>query len=103
MKSLRKISEESAPAFSPERLQTEPPVTVQGGRKFAAENEIFVISGGRYKLFTQSQDYIKIITGNGHIKWSRGETLFSEGDVLLAEEIGEYELYGKCSFSVYRK
>lgn len=80
-----------------------PPVRVQGGVKRAYENVLFVQSGGRYKLETQSIDYIKILTGSGHFKWARGETPFSEGEVFIAESIGEYEINGNCSFTVIRK
>lgn len=80
-----------------------PPQRVQGGVKRGYKNVLFVQSGGRYKLETQSIDYVKILAGSGHFKWARGETPFLEGEVFIAEGIGEYEINGNCSFTVIRK
>lgn len=78
-------------------------VKVQGGLKYSCGNLLKIESGGRYKLFTESRDYVKFLQGNGHFKWARGEVPFSEGDVFLAEETGEYEVNGTCVFLVLRK
>lgn len=79
------------------------PVKVQGGLKYECGNLLKIESGGRYKLFTETRDYIKILEGGGHFKWARGETPFSAGDIFLAEEPGEYELNGKGVFLILRK
>ncbi len=79
------------------------PVKVQGGQKRTSGNLLEIRSGGRYKLFTISRDFIKIVEGNGHFKWARGETPFIPGDIFLAEEVGEYELNGAGVFLILRK
>ncbi len=79
------------------------PVKVQGGEMRACGNLLEIKSGGRYKLFTHSRDFIKIVDGNGRFKWSRGETPFAAGEIFLAEETGEYELNGVGVFYVLRK
>lgn len=79
------------------------PVKVQGGLKCESGNLVKVVSGGRFKLFTKTRDYVKFLAGNGHFKWARGETAFAEKDVFLIEEAGEYEINGKCEFLVLRK
>ncbi len=79
------------------------PVKVQGGYKRVYQNVLLVESGGRYKLFCTSRDYIKFLAGEGHFKWARGETPFVCGDVFLAEEVGEYEINGNCTFTVVRQ
>ena len=80
-----------------------PPVKVQGGEKRALGNMLLITSGGRYKLYTETQDYVRVIEGKGHIKWARGEVPFSEGDILLLDGVKEYELNGNCVFAVLRQ
>ena len=104
MKRLYRTNEENCNCdFSIDRLLFSPPVRVQGGQKRAYENILLVESGGRYKLETQSVDRIKILTGSGHFKWARGEISFCAEDIFVAEETGEYEINGVCSFIVMRK
>jgi len=50
-----------------------------------------------------SADFIKILRGNGHFKWKRGETDFSEGDCFEANGVGEYEINGASEFLAIRK
>ena len=50
-----------------------PAVKVQGGEKRALGNMLLVTSGGRYKLFTEGCDYVRVLEGKGHVKWARGE------------------------------
>lgn len=84
------------PAFSQ-------PVKVQGGTRSSAENMLLVQSGGRFKLFTDGCDLVKIVRGSGHFKWARGETAFCEGEVFLLEQVGEYELNGACDALIIRE
>ncbi len=79
------------------------PVPVQGGKKRALGNKLFIESGGRYKLFGEGCDLILFTEGSGHFKWARGETSFTAGDVFRAEKLGEYEINGLCSFFVVRE
>ncbi len=80
------------------------PRTVQGGQLYSPDKTtLFVESGGRYKLFTERADYVKIVQGKGFFKWARGETPFSEGDAFCMKEVGEYEINGRCHFAVLRK
>ena len=95
------------PAFLPEGLRFsfpgEPEVTfVQGSVRAACNNLLRIESGGRFKLFTQTKDYILIESGKGFVKWARGELPFCAGEILLAEEAGEYELNGKGVFFLIR-
>ena len=71
----------------------------------AGGNVLHVVSGGRYKLFTEGVDYVKILSlsGTGFIKWARGELPLSEGDIVAAEQPGEYEINGLCTFTAIRK
>ncbi len=57
----------------------------------------------RYKLFTEGRDELYILSGSGHFKWARGETPFAAGESFVAENAGEYELNGACTFIVARK
>lgn len=103
MKRIVKITPEKAPrgAFA---FEGDPePTRVQGGLRRAEGCRFCVESGGRYKLFCDKTDFVRIDEGAGFIKWARGEIPFREGEVLLAEEAGEYELNGKCRFFVFRE
>lgn len=106
MKRMSKITDPEILALfcrSPETLGE--PVCVQGGKKRAKDGFLYVESGGRYKLFTEGVDYVKILSlqGKGFIKWARGEFPLSEGDAVAAEQPGEYEINGKCAFMAIRK
>jgi len=79
------------------------PVRVQGADKRVFRNMLLIDSEKRYKLFTESTDFVFILGGKGFIKWKRGETAFSEGDLFRLEQTGEYELNGACRFLVVRK
>jgi len=79
------------------------PVRVQGGTKECCGNLIKITSGGRYKLFTESEDLICIAEGEGHFKWARGEIGFHAKECFSVKEAGEYELNGKGIFLILRK
>ncbi len=106
---MKRLTKTTDPAIaelfrlSPEDLGE--PVRVQGGEKRARGNVLHVVSGGRYKLFTEGVDYVKILSlsGTGFIKWARGELPLSEGDIVAAEQPGEYEINGLCTFTAIRK
>ena len=100
MKRIAKLND-CAETF--ENAEFQDPVHVQGGLKYTNGNLLKIESGGRYKLFTDTCDYIKFLQGSGHFKWARGETDFSAGDIFIAQETGEYEVNGKCVFLVLRK
>ncbi|MGN0823172.1 MAG: hypothetical protein ACI4NG_05305 [Candidatus Gallimonas sp.] len=102
MKRLVKINEEKDGFALPTEAFGEG-TRVQGGVKRALGNAIRVESGGRYKLFTDGCDYIKIHAGDGFFKWARGETPFRGGEIFLAEAPGEYEVNGVCVFTVVRE
>ncbi len=78
------------------------PVNVQGAEKREYQNALLITSGKRYKLFTNGVDRIKILEGEGHFKWARGETPFRAGDCFSLEQTGEYEVNGKCAFLIVR-
>jgi hypothetical protein len=100
MKQLVKL-QEYPPFYSEEEFSSS--VHVQGGEKRTYQNALLINSGGRYKLYTDGEDRILICAGNGYFKWVRGETPFHEGEVFLAEEVGEYEINGKVTFQVIRE
>ena len=68
-----------------------PAVKVQGGEKRALGNMLLVTSGGRYKLFTEGCDYVRVLEGKGHVKWARGEYPFSEGDILRLDGVRKFQ------------
>ena len=80
-----------------------PPVKVQGGELRALDDMLLIASGGRYKLYTESRDYVRVLEGNGHVKWARGEFPFREGDILRIDGVKEYELNGKGRYCVIRR
>lgn len=101
---LTKIEEtEYGAVFDCEACRFGAPVSVQGGIKRSFGEKLLVESGGRYKLFSDGKDYVKILAGCGHFKWARGETPFTEGECFLLENAGEYELNGKCKFLAVRR
>lgn len=78
---------------------------VQGALTGKSGSAVYVISPRRFKLYTDGTDKLKIIklSGNGHFKWSRGETDFSEGDVFEISAVGEYEVNGNAEFIVVKR
>ena len=90
-------------SFCPDESIFPPPVKVQGGEKRALGDMLLIQSGGRYKLYTGTQDYVRVIEGKGHIKWARGEVPFSEGDILLLDGVKEYELNGRGRYCIVRR
>ena len=76
---------------------------VQGARVGRLGNMLLVESPRRYKLFTEGRDELYILSGSGLFKWARGETPFAAGESFVAENAGEYELNGACTFIVARK
>lgn len=68
---------------------------VQGSELRALDDMLLITSGGRYKLFTEGCDYVRVLEGKGHVKWARGEYPFSEGDILRLDGVKEYELNRK--------
>ena len=75
---------------------------VQGARVGKKENALYVDSPRRFKLFSEGTDTVHILSGNGHFKHARGETVFSAGESFRLENPGEYELNGRCAFIVLR-
>ena len=63
----------------------------------------YIQSTKRFKLYTEDYNLIYIKSGNGFIKWSRGERNFKEGDLIHFFVVKEYELNGICSFIVFKK
>lgn len=103
---ITKLSEEQLPegiSFCGDESIFPPPVKVQGGEKRALGDMLLIQSGGRYKLYTETQDYVRVIEGKGHIKWARGEVPFSEGDILLLDGVKEYELNGRGRYCIVRR
>ena len=74
------------------------PVHVQGASLRFRGKDRLAESTGRFKLDIASRAMLYILSGEGYIKWARGETPFSAGDVFFAEETGETELCGACTF-----
>lgn len=98
---LTKLTELPFPFALDEALFSEP-THVQSAEKREYRNQLLIESPKRYKLFTDTMDYVLILSGKGFIKWARGELRFSEGDMFCFEETGEYELNGACKFVVVR-
>lgn len=104
MKSLKKIS--SSPLFDlPEEEFVFSEQSVQGAKTAKRGNDVLILSPKRFKLFTEGVDYVKILVlnGEGHFKWSRGETKFLEGDEFEVNGVGEYELNGDGKYLIVRK
>lgn len=78
------------------------PSTVQSGTVRTFENYILIESSGRFKRFPVGTEHIKILEGNGHIKWKRGDLPFTAGDTVLAEGLSEYDFYGTGRFLVLK-
>lgn len=78
---------------------------VQGAQVGKIDGAMLIISPRRFKLFTESADFVKIIEAprGGHFKWSRGETDFRAGDKFEISAVGEYEFTGEGKFLVVRK
>lgn len=75
---------------------------VQSGTVRVCRNAVLIESGGRFKRFSDAKEYIRIESGEGHIKWKRGELPFCAGDVFLADEAEEYDFYGAGIFLVVK-
>ena len=90
-------------SFCPDESIFPPPVKVQGSELRALDDMLLITSGGRYKLFTEGCDYVRVLEGKGHVKWARGEYPFSEGDILRLDGVKEYELNGKGRYVIVRK
>lgn len=73
-------------------------VHVQGGTMRSRGRDRLVESGGRFKLDCAGRARLFVLSGEGFIKWARGETPFFAGDAFLLEETGETELNGVCTF-----
>ena len=99
---LSKLPLGECEAFFETDIPFEAPVCVQGGTVEKA-GALSRVNSRRFKLFTDSTDYVKILRGSGFVKWSRGELPFSEGDVIVAEKVGEYEINGADCFLVSRR
>ncbi len=74
------------------------PVHVQGGEMRTRGRDRLVESGGRFKLDCETRANLFILSGEGYIKWARGETAFAAGDAFALEETHETELNGVCAF-----
>ncbi len=104
MKTLQKIQTTPEGVDFALEWKSVSPRSVQGGTLYAlAKDALYVESGGRYKLFCDGTDFVKILEGSGHFKWARGETPFSENDVFCIQQAEEYEINGRCRFAVVRK
>lgn len=73
---------------------------VQGASVGRKGDELYIISPRRFKLYTEGTETVHVLSGSGYIKWKRGEIPFAEGDAVLAEAPGEYEVNGACTFIV---
>ena len=101
---IRKIEETEAECFDlPDEGFVFGENKVQGARLGKNGNALKAEGATRFKLYTESADFIKILRGNGHFKWKRGETDFSEGDCFEANGVGEYEINGASEFLAIRK
>ncbi len=104
MKSIKKVEVLPAEINFERDFTSVPPRKVQGGALYALEKNAFLVeSGGRYKVYSERVDYVKILEGDGHFKWARGETPFHTGDAFCVSEAGEYEVNGARKFAVVRK
>ena len=74
------------------------PVRVQGGTLRKRGDDRLVESGGRFKLECTGKARLSILSGEGRLKWARGETPFSAGETFLLDGTGECDLYGTCAF-----
>ncbi len=79
------------------------PVHVQGGSLYTRGDDRLVESGGRFKIFNKMRARLVILSGEGYIKWARGETPFAAGDGFLCDGEGELDLYGACAFLLARE
>jgi len=75
---------------------------VCGKAQINNQDYIYIESAKRFKLYTEQSDLIYVLSGNGFIKWSRGEKVFSSGDLLLFNNVAEYELNGRSVFIVLK-
>ena len=73
------------------------PVHVQGGTMRTRGRERWIESGGRFKLSCEERAQLFVLSGEGYIKWARGETPFAAGDGFFCEGEGELDLYGACT------
>ena len=103
MKLIKLTQEDRVPDFPASSETFGAPGKVQGGILRTCGNTVYVESGGRFKRFAEGPEYVKIVAGSGHFKWARGETPFAAGESFVAENAGEYELNGACTFIVARK
>lgn len=76
---------------------------VQGAEVQTAGNFVRIVSGGRFKRFPAGKELVCVLHGTGSVKWARGETPFSEGDVFCAEGLEEYELGGGGEYLVCKQ
>ena len=73
---------------------------VQGASVGKKDDDLYIISPRRFKLYTEGTETVHVLSGSGYIKWKRGEIPFAAGDAFLTEAPGEYELNGACEFTV---
>lgn len=71
---------------------------VQGGELRACGEVKYVKSPKRHKLYGEGTLLLRVIEGEGFIKWARGEFPFAAGDILRLNNVGEAELNGACAF-----
>lgn len=100
-KYIKKISADEKFDFDESNFKERDSI-VQGARVLDYENKTVIYSKKRFKLFTESTDYVKILSleGEGHFKWSRGELPFKEGDAFAVNGVGEYELNASGKFLI---
>lgn len=88
-------------SLSPEKFDLSGP-TVQGAKcaKLESDGKIYncTVSPRRFKQFAETAIILYIYSGDGFIKWKKGETKITQGSVYKIAPIGEYEINGNCTF-----
>lgn len=80
--------------FAPEKVQG----SAIGGTSSNGLDFKAVVAPRRFKLYCENTMYLFVYSGGGYIKWSRGEYNIAQGDILLIEGIGEFDLNGEITF-----
>ncbi len=74
--------------------------TVQGAKIGKKGDFTLIASPRRFKLFTDGEDKVFFLEGEGYFKWKRGETPFYAPAAFLVSQTGEYEVNGNAVFLV---
>lgn len=70
--------------------------TVQRATIGKKDNLTYIISPNRYKFYTEGNMKVYVVSGNGFIKWARGEIKFNAFDLFEIENAKEFEFNGNC-------